>query len=72
LQRLASVMKFIAERGLAFRGDDKNIGSPRNFFRAIVQEMKMWCFWWPVLQRFLKSQIIVKYRVASKNVLQLS
>jgi len=71
LQRLASVMKFIAERGLAFR-DDKNIGSPRNLFKAIVQKMKMRCFWWPVLQRFHKSQIIVKYRVVSKNVLQLS
>jgi len=31
LQRLVLVVKFIAERGLAFR-DDESIGWPRNFF----------------------------------------
>lgn len=30
LERAISVIKFIAERGLAFRGDDELIGSPRN------------------------------------------
>lgn len=30
LKRSVSVIKFIAERGLAFRGDDELIGSPRN------------------------------------------
>jgi len=30
LQRLVFVIKFIAERGLAFR-DDENVGSPRIF-----------------------------------------
>ena len=32
LQRLVSVVKFIAERRLAFR-DDENVGTPRKFFR---------------------------------------
>jgi len=32
LQRLVSVIKFIAERGLAF-GDDENVVSPRYFFQ---------------------------------------
>jgi len=32
-QRLVSVMKFAADRGLAFRGDDENVGSPRNLFQ---------------------------------------
>ena len=31
LQRLVSVVKFIAEGGLAF-DDDENVGSPRKFF----------------------------------------
>jgi len=31
---LSSAVKFIAERGLAFR-DDENLGSPRNFFQKI-------------------------------------
>ena len=30
LQRVVSVIKFIAERGLAFRGDNELFGSPRN------------------------------------------
>jgi len=30
LQRLVSVIKFIADRGLAFRADDENVGSPRS------------------------------------------
>lgn len=30
LKRAVSVIKFIAERGLAFRGDDELVGSPRN------------------------------------------
>jgi len=34
LQRLFSVVKFIAERGLPFR-DDENVGSPRKFFQKI-------------------------------------
>jgi len=34
LQGLLSVVKFIAERGLAF-GDDENVGSPRKFFEKI-------------------------------------
>jgi len=36
LQRVVSVIKFIAERGLAFR-DDENVGSPRNFFQKIFK-----------------------------------
>jgi len=48
LQRLVSVTKFIAERGLAFR-DDENVGSPRkifqknfqNFFQANIEKKKM-------------------------------
>jgi len=31
LQRFVSVIKFIAERGLAVRGNDEDVGSPRNF-----------------------------------------
>jgi len=30
---LVSVIEFIAEGGLAARGDDENVGSPRNFFQ---------------------------------------
>ena len=30
LEHAASVIKFIAEHGLAFRGDNELIGSPRN------------------------------------------
>ena len=37
LQRLVSVVKFIAERGLTFR-DDENVGLPRNFFQAKFSE----------------------------------
>jgi len=37
---LVSVVKFIAERGLAFR-DDENIGSPRNFFQAKLKKENM-------------------------------
>jgi len=33
---LVSVVKFIAERGLAFR-DDENAGSPRKFFQKIFK-----------------------------------
>jgi len=29
--------QFIAERGLALRGDDENAGSPRNIFQANFQ-----------------------------------
>jgi len=29
-QRLASVIKSIADRGVAFRADDENVGSPRS------------------------------------------
>ena len=36
LQRLVSVVKFIAERRLAFR-DDENVGSPRKFFQKIFK-----------------------------------
>jgi len=36
LQRLVSVVKFISERGLAFR-DDENVGSSRKFFQKIFQ-----------------------------------
>jgi len=58
LQRLISVVKFIAERGLTFR-DDWNVGSPRNFFQAKFQKKKIRCFWWPILQHFHKSLNIV-------------
>jgi len=65
LQRLLSVVKFITERGLTFR-DDENVGSPRNFFQAKFQKKKVRCFWWPILQQFHKSLIIiVNYNVAS-------
>jgi len=45
--------EFIADQGLAFRGDDENVGSPRNFFEKIFQtffqqifkKKKMRCFW---------------------------
>jgi len=33
---LVPVIKFIAERGLAFR-DDENVGSSRNFFQKIFK-----------------------------------
>jgi len=33
---LVSVVKFIAEQGLAFR-DDENVGSSRKFFQKIFQ-----------------------------------
>jgi len=36
LQRLVSVVKFIAERRLAFR-DDENVGSPRTSFQKIFK-----------------------------------
>jgi len=36
LQRLVSVVKFIAERGLAFR-DDENVGSSRKLFQKNFQ-----------------------------------
>jgi len=36
LQRLVSVAKFTAERGLMFR-DDENVGSPKNFFQKFFQ-----------------------------------
>jgi len=36
LQRLVSIVKFVAERGLAFRNDE-TVGSPRNFFQIIFQ-----------------------------------
>jgi len=62
LQRLVSVLKFNAERGLTFR-DDENGGSPRNFLQAKFQKQKARCFWWPVLQH--KSLIIVNYHVSS-------
>jgi len=39
LQRLVFVVKFIAERGLVFRGDE-NFGSPRNVFQAKFQKRK--------------------------------
>jgi len=32
LQRLVSVIKSIADRGLAFRADDENVGSPKSKF----------------------------------------
>jgi len=52
LLHLVSVVKFIAERRLAFR-DDENVGSPRqffqkkfqNFFQAKFQIKKMRSFW---------------------------
>jgi len=47
LQR-SSVVKFIAERGLASR-DDENVGSPRNVFHEKFQKKEIRCFWWPVL-----------------------
>ena len=43
LQRLVSVVKFIAERGLAFR-DDENVVSPRNFFQPNFQKNEIRCF----------------------------
>ena len=36
LQRLVSVVKLIAKRGLSFR-DDENVGLPRKFFQKNVQ-----------------------------------
>jgi len=39
-----SVVKFIAERVLAFR-DDENVGSQRNVFQATFQKKEMRCFW---------------------------
>ena len=60
MQRLVSVVKFVAEQGLAFR-DDENVGSPRNFFQAKFQKKKMRG---PVLQQFHKSLITVNYHVA--------
>jgi len=36
LQRLVSVVKFIAERGPAFR-DIENVGTPRNFFQKLFK-----------------------------------
>jgi len=36
-QPMVSVIKFIADRGLGFRGDDENVGSSRNFFQANFQ-----------------------------------
>jgi len=35
---LVSVIKFIAERGLAF-GDDENVGSPRKVFQKIFKTL---------------------------------
>ena len=37
LQRLVSVVKFIAERGPAFR-DDENVGSSRKLFQAKLKK----------------------------------
>jgi len=37
---LVSVMQFIAERGVAFKVVDENVGSPRNFFQADFQKRK--------------------------------
>jgi len=62
--KLASVVKFIAERGLTFR-DDENVGSPRKFFQTKFQQKEIRCFWRPDLQQFHKSLIIVNYYVAS-------
>jgi len=39
LQRLLFVLKFIAERGLAFR-DNENVGSPKKLFQAKFQKGK--------------------------------
>jgi len=36
LQRSVSVVKFVSERGLAFRGDE-NVGLPRKFFQKIFK-----------------------------------
>jgi len=36
LERFLSVVKFIAERGLAFR-DDENFGLPRKFFQKMFK-----------------------------------
>jgi len=33
-------MQFIAERGVAFKVVDENVGSPRNFFQADFQKRK--------------------------------
>jgi len=41
---LVSVVKFIAERGLAFR-DDENVGSPGNFFQTKFQKKEIRYFW---------------------------
>jgi len=49
LQRLVSVPKFVAERGLAFR-DGENVRSPRNFFQKVFKTVfkqifkKVGCF----------------------------
>jgi len=66
------VVKFIAERGLAFR-DDENVGLPRKFFQKIFktyfkQILEKEVAMLPerlVLQQIHKSLIIVKYHVAS-------
>jgi len=69
-QRLVSVAKFNAERGLTLR-DDENVGSHRNVFQAKFQKRKIRCFWWPVLQQYHKWLIIVNYHVASWSVVTL-
>jgi len=38
VQRVVSAVKFIAERGLAFR-DDENVGSPRRVFKKKFQSI---------------------------------
>jgi len=49
MQCLVSVIKVIAERGLALRGDNENFGSPRKFFQicskffqATFQKKRRW------------------------------
>jgi len=67
------VVKFIAERGLAFRVDE-NVGSPRMFFQKIFktffkQILKKRCDASSdlVLQQFHKMLIIFKQHIASKS-----
>jgi len=70
LQRLVSVVKFIAERELAFR-DDENVGSLRNFFQknfqnffqAKFQKKKMPLLLLTNSATVHKSLIIVKYHL---------
>jgi len=71
LRRFVSVVKFIAQRGLAFGGDE-NVGSPRKFFQKIfktfikeILKKDDTMLLATGLQQFHKSLIIVKYHVVA-------